>query len=228
MAIIPKLNVDFGAVGAYPNALKYIAKTTGLLNQSRLGNKENPIMKKLLIALLLLSAFAFSSASATTVTLARGQGLPGGLVTLILEIDAIPADLELALELDLFYDPTKLQYIPNSWKNLELFRDEAGSPLQFAFVDEDSNPTRSNAYFNLLASYTSLPAGKELISLDFRIADESTGELPITVELVNPMDNTRVEFVQSGAIEVSAVPVPPALLLFGAPLAWLLARLRRS
>ena len=150
------------------------------------------------------------------------------MVTLILEIDAIPANGELALELDFFFDPTKLQYIPGSWKNLELFRDEPGSALDFAEVNEDPNPTRSNAYFNLLASYSRTPVGKELGSLDFRIADQSSGEIPISIELANPGSKPQVDFVRSGAVEVSAVPVPPALLLLSAPLAWMFARVRRS
>ena len=227
MAIIPKRNVDFGVVGAYPNVLKYIIKTSRLFNPIRPDNKENFIMKKLLTALLLLSVLAFTSASATTVKLTRGKGLPGGLATLILEIDAIPTDLELALELELFYDPTKLQYIPNSSKNLELFRDEVGSALAFSEVLEDVNPTgrSSNAYFNLIASYNRAPTGTELISLDFRIAADTSGEIPITVELTS--DNP-VNFIQGAGIEVSAVPIPPAFLLFGAPLAWLFTRVRQG
>lgn len=191
-------------------------------------------MNRLYFAVFAVIVLSINIASASTVELTRGSGLPGEKVTLYLNIDNLPVDdfAGFSLDLELHFDPAKLTYIARSAKKVGIFRDEndgSGSapPSDFSSIAESSKPNLLS--LGLLGSYTrGVPAGGALISLDFMVAsDASNGEIPIELKLLSSSDD-GVSAVRNGAVAVSAVPVPPALLLFGAPLAWLLARVRRG
>lgn len=191
-------------------------------------------MNRLLFGCFAAIALSINIASAATVELTRGNGLPGDKVTLYLNIDSVPVDefAGFSLDLDLHFDPAKLVYIAKSARKVGIFRDEAdgsGSapPSDFSSIDEISRPNRLS--LGLLGSYsTGTPPGGALISLDFMIAaDAGNGEIPIELELLASSEN-GVSSARNGAVAVSAVPVPPALMLFGIPLAWLFARVRRA
>ena len=189
-------------------------------------------MKRLLILSFLLACWGSGGALAANVELTRGNGLPGDLVTLILGVDDVPVDSfgAFSLDLELKFNPDRVRYVTQSVRKIDIFEEGFGPGMaDFVDVQEDFNPTNGVLFLNLLSSYSSgAPASGNLISLDFLIAtDSANGEVPIELKIVSSVNNA-LNSAGDSAISVSVVPIPPALLLFIGPLAWMLARGRRG
>lgn len=189
-------------------------------------------MRNILSVLFTAVCLWGGSAWAASVELGRGEGGPGDLVTLILNIDDVPLDAGgiFSLGLELSFDRTKIRFVEGSETRRGVFQHENGGPADF--TDLKVLPISDGYSIALGASYTDInflpnpPGGGELISLDFLIAaDAGNGDIPINIELKSSVEN-QVASATGGTIGVAPapVPVPPALVLLGLPLALLLSK----
>ena len=195
-------------------------------------------MKKIILTTLLLSLLYSSQSFAAGVKLSRGEGAPGDLVKLILSLDPIPIDSFglFSLDLDLRFDPSLVQFVSGSAKEIDLFvGDEDDADNNVAdFSDLKVEPFSNRVRLNLGASYTGgttifpqEPGSGNVLELAFRIANNARGgEAPVELEVVSSVDNS-VNSVINGAVAIAPIPLPPAVFLLGGPLAWLVLKRRR-
>ena len=194
-------------------------------------------MKKTILTAFLVAIFHLPQSFAAEVKLSHGEGTPGDLVKLILSLDPVPIDGFglFSLDLDLHFNPNLVQYVSNSAKEIDLFIGDEDDPTHKVadFSELNVEMFSNRVRLNLGASYTGgtaifpqAPGSGSIVELAFRIMNNAqVGAAPITVEVISSVENS-VDFATSGAVEITAIPLPPAVLLLGAPLSWLFLRRR--
>ena len=195
-------------------------------------------MKKLILMAFLIALSHASLSFAAGVKLSRGEGGPGDLVKLILSLDPVPIDDFglFSLDLDLHFDPNLIEFVSGSAREIDLFIGDEDDPNNNVadFSDLKVEPFLNRVRLNLGASYTGgttifpqAPGRGNILELAFRIANNARGgEAPIDLEVVSSVQDS-VNSVTSGAVSIAPIPLPPAALLLGGPLAWLVLK-RRS
>ena len=194
-------------------------------------------MKNLIFGVVLLGLVQVAPSFAAEVKLGRGAGGPGDVVSLLLSMDPLEVDGfgGFSLGLDLLFDPSQVSFIPGSIKEVDLYvgSDDHATDYKADFSEAPGVALGSGKVsIELVASYFFSQGGVSpgaggLITLDFRVANNARNEdipIEILVQALNAGDGSAVSSV-SGAIEtLTPIPLPPAVLLLGAPLAWLVAR----
>ena len=193
-------------------------------------------MKNFIFGVMVLGLVQATPVFAAEVKLGRAIGGPGDVVSLLLSIDPLEVDGfgGFSLGLDLLFDPTQVSFVPGSIKEVDLYVGSDDHPTDFKadFSDPPGLAFGSGKVsIELVASYFFShggvsPGAGGLITLDFLVASTARNEdipIEILVSSFNAGDGSSVSSV-SGSIAPAPIPLPPAALLLGAPLAWLVTR----